>query len=161
MAPSAKAALYKMQAPDVDPVMRAKLMEVFTMLDRNGSMQLDQREVGYLLNKLLGNNLDEMTLAEIMSEICDSDSPGVGIDFDMFVKAMAPVLSASPEELNQRAFQALDADGSGCIATAELAPLMSAVAGNMAESKVHEVLQLAAGPDGKMRYADFARQVTE
>ena len=154
-----------MQANDssgLDQVNRAKLLEVFTMLDRNGSMQIDQREIGYLMNKLLGRQVDEMVLAEIMSEVCDSDAPGVGIDFDTFCKVLGPIIQNSSEDaLNQMAFKAIDSDGSGCVSTAELAPLMSAVAGGMAESKVKEVLELAAGADGKMRYADFVKQVTE
>ena len=97
----------------VDPELKAQLMQVFTMLDRNGSMQIDQREVGYLLNKLLGRQVDEMTLSEIMSEICDSDAPGVGIDFESFCKALGPILSGSSEDdLNKRAFEAM------CVAAA-------------------------------------------
>ena len=139
--------------------MKKHLLEVFTMLDRNGSQQIDMKEVGYLMNKLLGRNLDEMVLGEIMSEICNSDAPGVGIDFENFCKAMAPVLvGASEEDLNKIAFRSMDSDGSGCISMMELAPLMTCVAGTMPESKVKEVLTLTAGKDGKIRYEDYARQ---
>ena len=40
-------------AAAVDDATKAKLMEVFTTLDRNGSLQIDQREVEKLVNKLL------------------------------------------------------------------------------------------------------------
>ena len=147
----------------VDAATREKLMGVFTMLDRNGSLTIDQREIGFLMNKLLNRNLDEMVLSEIMSEVCDSDAPGVGVDFESFVNALGPIIQgASEEELNKKAFSALDADGSGCISTSELAPLMSAVAGtNLPASQVSEVLALAAGADGKLRYPDFVRAVKE
>ena len=145
----------------VDPAVRAQLLAVFSMLDRSGTHQIDQREVGYLMNRLLGRNLDEMVLSEIMSEVCDSDAPGVGIDFEAFVKTMGPVIAgATDDQLNQRAFAAMDADASGCISAPELAPLMSAVAGmKLPESQVKQVLDLAAGPDGTIRYADYARAV--
>ena len=187
----------------VDPELKAQLMQVFTMLDRNGSMQIDQREVGYLLNKLLGRQVDEMTLSEIMSEICDSDAPGVGIDFESFCKALGPILSGSSEDdLNKRAFEAMcvaaaaffhrtmtrvfeffhasrvlrracrlcspvashlrrDADGSGCITAAELAPIMTTVAGAMPESQVNQILQVSAGADGKLRYPDYVKAVSK
>ena len=86
---------------------KATLLEVFSMLDRSGTTQIDMREVGYLLNKLCGRNLDEMVLSEIMSEVCDSDAPGQGIDFDSFCAALGPILGESEEELNKRAFSAM------------------------------------------------------
>jgi len=138
-------------AAAVDDATKAKLMEVFTTLDRNGSLQIDQREVEKLVNKLLNRNMDDMAIAEIMSEINDSDAPGQGIDFDSFVRALAPVASASEAELNDMAFTAMDADGSGCISVAELSPLMSAVAGGMSEASIKTALELAAGKDGKLR----------
>ena len=149
-------------ADALSPDVKKQLMDVFTMLDRTGSLQIGQREILYLLNKLLGKNCDEMLVSEIMSELLDSDAPGVGIDFETFCKALGPVIAnASEDKLNDRAFAAIDADGSGCINTVELAPLMSAVAGNMPDSKVKEVLDLAAGKDGKMRKPDFIKAVTK
>ena len=111
----------------------------------------------------MGGNLDEMQLAEIMSEVCDSDAPGVGIDFDSFCAALAPVIDGkSDDELNQMAFAAMDADKSKCISGAELQPLMSTVAGaNLPDSQVKQVLELASGADGKIRYEDYVRAVTD
>jgi len=136
-----------MSEEEVPPAVREALLHVFTMLDRSGTTQIDQREVGFLMNKLLNRNLDEMAISEIMSEICDSDAPGVGIDFDSFLKALGPVISKSSEdELDRKAFAAMDADNSGCISAPELAPLMSQVAGHkMPDSQVKQVLELAAG----------------
>ena len=55
-----------------------------------------------------------------------------------------------------------DADGSGTVSVAELQPLMSLVAGaQLPESRVKDILSLAAGADGQLRYEDFARAVKD
>jgi len=148
------------EEPSLSPAHEAALRDVFATLDRNGSMSLELKEIGILMNKWLGKNLDDPLLMEIMTEICDSDAPGVTMDFDTFCKAMAPVMATSPDEINKRAFAALDTDGSGCISATELAPLMSAMAGGkMSAQQVQAVLAMYAGPDGKVRYDDFVRAV--
>ena len=53
-------------------------------------------------------------------------------------------------------------DKSKCISGAELQPLMSTVAGaNLPDSQVKQVLELASGADGKIRYEDYVRAVTD
>lgn len=149
------------EAPSLSPAHEATLREVFSTLDRNGSMSLELKEIGILMNKWLGKNLDDPQLMEIMTEVCDSDAPGLTMDFDTFCKAMAPVMANSAEEINKRAFATLDSDGSGCVSATELAPLMSAMAGGkMTTPQVQEVLGMYAGADGKVRYEDFVRAVT-
>ena len=64
------------------------------------------------------------------------------------------------EEINKRAFAAMDVDNSGCISASELRPLMSAVAGTkMTQQQADDVLSIAAGSDGKVRYEDFVRAI--
>ena len=152
-----------MSDAEVPKEVKAQLLKVFSMLDRNGSLQIDLKEVGHLMNKLLGFNKDEMAISEIMTEICDSDAPGSAIDFEAFCKALGPVIAAaSEEELNKRAFEAMDSDGSKCISATELAPLMSNVAGSrITEKEVDQVLEISAGKDGKIRYEDYVRAVTQ
>ena len=148
--------------PDgLTPALKESLLQAFTMLDKSGTGELDLKDITRLMNSMLNMGLDEMTLAEIMSEVCDSDAPGVGIDFDSFCNAIAPVLaSCSEEELNMRAFTAMDADGSGCISTTELRPLMSAVAGTkITQQQADDVLALCAGKDGKIRFEDYVKAV--
>ena len=154
---------------EVSPEIRQALLDVFSVLDRNGSMQIDQKEIGFLMNKMLHFNLTELEIAEIMSEICDSDAPGVGIDFDMFVKALGPALSAcSEEELNKLAFEALDEHKTGTLSMGDVAPVMSAVAGeNVARARtklpashVTEVVSLASS-GGPITFDDFCKVVTE
>ena len=146
-------------AKEVPAEIRQQLLEVFSMLDKSGRMVLGTREVAFLMNKLLNRNLDEITLAEIIGEICDSDAPGAGITFDDFVRFMAPLLTGlSDVEIDKKAFEAMDADSSGHIQASELSPLMGAVAGvKMADSKVQQVLKLAAGSDGEVRFEDFQK----
>ena len=55
-----------MAAASVSPAVREQLLRVFSILDRSGSQQIDQRGVGFLLNKLFNRNMDEMSLAEVM-----------------------------------------------------------------------------------------------
>ena len=143
------------------PHVKEALLNAFTTLDKSGSMQLELKDITRLMNTMLNSDMDEMTLAEIMSEVCDSDAPGVAIDFESFCKAMGPVFaSCSEEELAKRAFTAMDVDGSGCISATELRPLMSAVAGTrMTMVQADEVLGLSAGNDGKVRYQDYAKTV--
>jgi len=143
------------------PHIKEALLNAFTALDKSGSMQLEVKDIGRLMNTMFSSQMDDMQLAEIMSEICDSDAPGVAIDFESFCKAMGPVLtSLSDEEVTKRAFAAMDADGSGCISATELAPLMSTVSGTrMREQQVKDVLALTAQKDGKVRYDDYAKAV--
>ena len=154
---------------EVSPEIRQALLDVFSVLDRNGSMQIDQKEIGFLMNKMLHFNLTELEISEIMSEVCDSDAPGVGIDFDMFVKALGPALSAcSEEELNKLAFEALDEHKTGTLSMGDVAPVMSAVAGaNVARARtklpashVTEVVSLASS-GGPITFDDFCKVVTE
>ena len=101
--------------------------------------------------------------SEIMSEVCDSDAPGVNLDFETFCKSLGPVLqNTSVDELDKRAFEAMDADGSGTIDAKELAPLMSLVAGQrMTNAQAEEVLALSAGSDGKVRFEHFRKAVAD
>jgi Ca2+-binding EF-hand superfamily protein len=150
-------------ADELPPAVKETLLKAFTILDREGSGSLSQRDITRLMNTMLKSDLDEMTLAEIMSEVCDSDTAGVGVTFDMFCKAVGPVIaSCSEEEISKRAFAAMDADGSGCISATELRPLMSAVAGTkLTTQQADDVLQLAAGKDGKVRYKEYQAATTK
>ena len=148
-------------AAELPPEVREQLLSVFSMLDRNGSGDIELKEIGFLMNKLLGQKKDDDQLMEILSEIADSDVPGASINFDMFCKALGPVMMGSTEdELDQMAFQALDADKSGCINAAELGPIMAHVAGSkLTQQQVGMVLDLTSGQDGKLRYEDFKRAI--
>lgn len=143
------------------PAAKEQLLHAFTILDRDGTYSLSVKDITRLMNNMLASKLDEMTVAEIMSEVADSDAPGVTIDFESFCKAIAPALtSCSEEEINKRAFAAMDVDNSGCISASELRPLMSAVAGTkMTQQQADDVLSIAAGSDGKVRYEDFVRAI--
>ena len=44
------------QMAEVSPEIRQALLDVFSVLDRNGSMQIDQKEIGFLMNKMLHFN---------------------------------------------------------------------------------------------------------
>lgn len=157
--PPTAAAVLLLMSDKLPPAVKEQLLHAFTVLDREHTGSLNVRDITRLMNGMLNSNLDELTLAEIMSEVCDSDAPGVAIDFESFCKAIAPALtSCSEEELSKRAFAAMDADGSGCISAAELRPLMSAVAGTrMSQQQTTDVLALAAGKDGKVRYDDYVK----
>jgi len=134
------------------------LMEVFQMLDRNGSGSVELKELHMLLNKLLNRNIDEMTMGEIMAEITDSDQAGAELDFAMLCKVMKPVLEEPPEQLDERAFKCLDKDGSGRISTEELKPLMSVAAGEaLTNEQTRDILRFSGGDDGKISLADFRR----
>ena len=99
-------------AAALDPALRQSLLEAFTVLDKGSTGSIDVKEIGRLLNTYLGRNVDELTLGEIVAEICDTDGPQAAIDFDMFCEAMAPVLNGSSENvLAERAFGAMDVDG--------------------------------------------------
>ena len=108
---------------------RAALAEVYTVMDKNGSGEVELRELNILMNKLLSKNVDEVTLGEIMSEITESDQPGTTMSFEHLCAAIAPILAQGSDEVTKRAFAAMDTDGSGCISATELAPLMAAVTG--------------------------------
>ena len=143
----------------LDPALRASLLEAFTVLDRSSAGVIDVKEIGRLLNQYLGKSVDELTIGEIVAEICDTDGPQASIDFDMFCEAMAPVLNSGGEAaLAERAFAAMDVDGSGHITVSELKPLMQAVSGTkLTGESVDEILKFSAGSDGKVRYADYLR----
>jgi Ca2+-binding EF-hand superfamily protein len=53
-----------------------ELLNVFVMMDKNGSEGVEIKELNYLMCKLLGQEVDELTLSEILSELTDSDAPG-------------------------------------------------------------------------------------
>ena len=148
-----------MAAAPLDPAIRSSLLDVFTVLDVNQSGSIDQKEIGRLLNKMLGRNVDEMTCGEIVAEICDNDGPSAEVDFETFCTAMGPVLSScSEEDITKRAFAVMDADDSGNISVAELKPLMSAVAGTkLTMEAAEEILKFSAGADGTVRYADYVK----
>ena len=139
------------------------LQLVFAMLDKNGTGQLEVKDLAYLLNKLLKRDLDDMTLGEILSEITDSDTPGQMITFDLFCKALGPTLKGlTSDEVIKRGFQVMDKDGSGRICAAELGPLMSATAGaKLRDAQIDEVLKIAAGADGTVQLADYKRVIDE
>ena len=138
-----------------------QLQSTFSMLDKNGSGTLEIKELNYLLCKLLNKQLDEVTLGEIVSEITDSDASGDGITYELFVKALEPILSSiSPDEAAVRSFNVMDHDGDGNIAGKELAPLMSAVAGiKLKEHQVEDIMSSTGGPDGTIKLADYKRVV--
>jgi Ca2+-binding EF-hand superfamily protein len=146
-------------ADELPPAVKDSLLKVFTVLDRDGTMSLTLKDITKLMNTMLRSDFDEMQIAEIMSEVCDSDAPGVSISFDMFCRAVGPLLvGCTEDEISQKAFAAMDVDGSGCISASELAPLMSAVAGTrLTKQQTDDVLALAAGSDGKVRYKDYHR----
>ena len=133
-------------------------MKAFTMLDSEDAGSLGVKEITRLMNKLLNRKMDEMQIAEIMSEICDSDAPGVTIDFERFLASLRPALEGTEEELNKKAFAAMDADKSGTIDAKELSNLMSHVAGQrLTTTQVENVLQISSGGDGKVRYEDYVK----
>jgi Ca2+-binding EF-hand superfamily protein len=148
-------------AAELSPEVREQLLAVFTILDRNDEQKIDIKGLGFLMNKMLGQKMDDMQLGEILGEVCDSDATGVSIDFDSFCRSLGPVIAnASAEELNRKAFEAMDADKSGCISREELAPLMSLAAGEkLSKRQVDEVLTISAGADGKVRFDDFNRAI--
>lgn len=132
-------------------------MQAFSMLDTDDTGVLSTKDITRLMNRLMGRKLDEMQIAEIMSEICNSDAPGVTIDFDTFYASLKPVFDAGEDELNAKAFAAMDLDKSGHIDAKELAPLMSHVAGQkLTQTQVDNVLSLSAA-DGKVKYADYVK----
>ena len=51
------------QMAEVSPEIRQALLDVFSVLDRNGSMQIDQKEIGFLMNKMLHFNLTELEIS--------------------------------------------------------------------------------------------------
>lgn len=141
---------------------REELQGAFALLDKNGSGKLEVREIGVLLNKLLNRDIDEIMLGEIVSEITDSDSLESFITYDMFEKALAPVIAnISDDEFTKRAFMVMDKDGDGHISGKELAPLMSSVAGKkLRDAQVDEILKLTAGDDGTIQLADYSKVVS-
>lgn len=150
-----------MAEPQLSPEQEEGLKNVFSMLDKNGSGQLELKELKYLIEKLIGRQLDEMTLGEILSEITDSDAPGTVITLDLFLAALGPVVAkCSPEEFNKRAFRAMDVDGNGHISGKELQPLMSAAAGTkLKEAQVEDILKITAGSDGTIQMADYEKAI--
>lgn len=140
---------------------KEQLLCTFSMLDKNGSGQLEIKELNYLLCKLLNKQLDEVTLGEIVTEITDSDAPGIVITYDLFVKALEPVLSSiSTDERTVRAFNVMDSDGDGNISGTELSPLMSAVAGiKLKEYQVEDIMSQTAGSDGTIKLADYKKVI--
>ena len=147
---------------EMDAVTRGKLQEVFAMLDVDDHHAIASKDVSRLLNKLLGREIDDLTVAEIIAELTDSDSSSNEMEPEQFYKAMASVFKDStPEERTKRAFGIMDKDGSGTVDVSELAPLMSAVAGQkLKAAEVEDVLKYAA-PNGKLTLADYARATSE
>ena len=134
-----------------------ELMHVFVMMDKNGSGGVEIRELNYLMCKLLGQEVDELTLSEILSELTDSDAPGRFISFHTFKEYMGPIIAnINVDDMCNRAFKALDKDGSGSISVSELRPILSATAGSkLSEAQVDSVLKVAAGSDGTVRLKDY------
>ena len=144
-------------AATADPV-RDQLMKAFSMLDTDDTGSLGMKEITRLMNKLLNRKMDEMQIAEIMSEICDSDAPGVTIDFERFLASLRPAMEGSEEDLAKKAFLAMDADKSGILEARELSSLMSHVAGQkLTTSQVESVLQISSSGDGKVKLDDYMK----
>ena len=72
-------------------------MQAFSMLDTDDTGVLSAKDITRLMNRLMGRKLDEMQIAEIMSEICNSDAPGVTIDFETFYASLKPVFDAGED----------------------------------------------------------------
>jgi Ca2+-binding EF-hand superfamily protein len=145
-------------AAALDPAVKETLREAFDVIDKSNTGSLGVKEIGNLLNKMLGRNVDEVTLGEIISEICDTDTTTSGVNFDSFCSAIGPLLSLGEDEIAKRAFSAMDKDVSGSIETRELCPLMSAVAGTkLLKEQADDILGFSAGADGKVSLADFKR----
>jgi len=117
------------------------LVQMFAQLDKSGSGTATVKEVGKYFTNVLRVEDDEKFqkhLTTFCADITGVDN-GLGFTYEEFAAIMTPVLtSASEEELNKLAFDALDIKKTGELTVEQMLPVFQGLGGGKGAKKFSE-----------------------
>merc|ERR1711871_85902 len=132
-----------------------ELLEVFNVFDVSGDGEVDEHELGDLM-QALGIDLDKEEKAQLMKEF-DEDNSG-SISFDEFFLYMRRRQSPTdPQKLVEDIFSVLDADGSGEVSTQEFTDVIQGLGTGMTENDIRGLVrEIDTSGDGSISIKEFA-----
>jgi Ca2+-binding EF-hand superfamily protein len=135
----------------------------FGLFDRDGSGNVDVREIGTIVRHL-GICPTEIELRDMITEVEEDDPTGF-IRFEKFERMMSRILLENqyprdPEEKLLRAFRTLDPDNKGYIEAEKLRTLLTTHGERFSQEEIDDFLHFAVdSSSGLLHYEDYVSQV--
>jgi len=133
---------------------KAELAEVFKVFDISGDGEVDNTELGGLM-QALGINLEPEEAAQLMKEF-DEDNSG-SISFEEFWMYMRRRQAPSdPKKLVEDIFRFIDADGSGEVTADEFKEVIKGLGTGMTDDQILGLVkEIDTGGDGSISLQEF------
>merc|ERR1711890_198393 len=120
----------------------AEFKEAFSLFDKDGDGAITARELGSVMESLLGKTPSDEELQDMVNEV-DEDGNGT-IDFAEFLGMMdRKIQETDSKEEMKEAFKVFDKDGDGLISSQELRQVMKNLGEDLTDKEVEDMIREA------------------
>merc|ERR1711871_1105688 len=147
--------MLNLELPPEEKKRKNELLEVFNVFDVSGDGEVDEHELGDLM-QALGIDLDKEEKAQLMAEFDEDKSGSISFDeFSMYMRRRQT--PGDPKKLVEDIFKFIDADGSGEVTAQEFKDVINGLKTGMSEEEIMGLVrEIDTSGDGTISIDEFA-----